>query len=102
MGEMGKRAAPAEIEPIIHGGVRYTVPHFASLNEGMEHNGGYVEATDMRTDKRIWLKEVYRPGYRSGLERDVQDVFITSMSLEGDKLVIIDEEGRRFDIPLKP
>lgn len=95
-----KRFEPAPVQPVEQNGIRYTAPPFAFLSKGMEHNGGYVEAIDIKTNKKLWLKEVYRPKYDPSLEGDVQDVFITSLSIENNKLIIINEAGDKFLIDI--
>ena len=95
-----KRAAPDPIEPVVHEGVRYTVPHFTADAEGMQHNGGYVEAFDLESEERIWLIEVYQIKSAEGLEQDVADVFISSMELDKDLLRLEDETGGKHQIPV--
>ncbi|MDO8538270.1 MAG: hypothetical protein Q7S21_05275 [archaeon] len=97
---MEKRKAPKEIVPIINNGIKYNAPHFAVLNKGMLHNGGYVEAINIKTNKRIWLKEVYKPKLNSNFEDDIQDVFITSLNLKNKKLIIINENNEKFEVEL--
>ena len=101
---LGKRLAPKVIEPVIYNNAEYSVPHFVALTEGMKHNGGYVEAKDIKTGKRLWLKEVYSPNYKPNLEKDVQDVLIISMKLvqtkDQNKLVIINEANKTYEIKI--
>lgn len=96
----GKRRAPVEVTPVIRNGTRYSAPHFLALSKGMRHNGGYVEATDIRTGNRIWLREVYSVAKTTDLESDVQDLFISTLRIDGDFLIIINENGEEFNIPL--
>lgn len=96
-----KRSAPAAVAPIVSDGIEYSVPDFSSKAEGMKHNGGYVEAKDLKTGARIWLKEIYKPKVDGLLETDVQDVFIKSMRLEGRHLKIVDENGVSYKVPIE-
>jgi hypothetical protein len=43
-----KRAAPKNAAPVVAGGVRYTVPHWAAFHD-KQQNGGYVQAWDVKT-----------------------------------------------------
>lgn len=96
-----KRQAPSEIKPLIRQGIEYSVPHFSVFAEGMKHNGGYVEAKNLKTKKRVWMKEIYPVVYDKNLESDVQDIFITSMQLKGRNLIIIDDYGRDYKVLIK-
>ena len=94
-----KRAPPKEVPPVVHEGVEYRFPHFGYLEEEGQ-NGGIVEAHDQRTGKLLWRLKVYAPSRAPGLEGDVQDVFITSARLEGNKLAISNERGERYEVDL--
>jgi outer membrane protein assembly factor BamB len=91
----GKRAAPAEISPVVSGDVRYEAPHF---NNPCEQAGGCVVAYDNGTNALLWSVKVYCTLYDPGLEQDVQDVFITSLSVENEKVQISNEKGLHFAI----
>jgi hypothetical protein len=92
---LAKRPAPEEVPPFVTGGTRYEIPHFQTPCGG---NGGCVVAYDDATGKQLWSLKVYCTHYDSSLERDVQDVFITSLVLDHDRLLIEDEKGRHFEI----
>src|SRR5438876_5226755 len=77
-----KRAAPKPVPPVVANSVEYSAPH--------EHMG-FVIATDTRNHKELWRERIYTVRINPLLERDVQDVFITTLSLERGKLVIINE-----------
>ena len=127
---MAKRAAPKEVAPIVTEKAIYSVPHFAALDkarnrerreahenggEGALHgaiedlepiqapqNGGVVEARDPKTKELLWQVQVYKTVYKKGLERDIQDVFITSLELDKAQnlLIISDEKSRVFALNL--
>ena len=125
---MAKRAAPKEVAPIVTEKAIYSVPHFAALDkarnrerrealenrEGGLHgaveylepiqapqNGGVVEARDPKTKKLLWQVQVYKTEYKA-LEKDVQDVFITSLTLDKvhNLLIMSDEKSRVFVLNL--
>lgn len=96
-----KRAAPAHVAPVEHDGVRYVVKHWAS-ESGLAHNGGFVEAQDVASGRKLWGVEVYSVTYDPSRERDVQDVFIVSLRLDaaGRRLVVQDERGETYWVDL--
>jgi hypothetical protein len=71
--------------------VEYSAPH-----EQM----GFVVATDLSTHKKLWRVRIYTVHIDPALERDVQDVFITSLSFERGGLVITNESGDRYILDL--
>jgi len=89
-----KRAAPAEVEPVIHEGVRYVAPN---------ENGrrAYVEAWDVQTNKKLWELTVFTNRIDPELEEDVQWVFINAMSLRHDTLIVTSERGQKYEVDLK-
>lgn len=91
------RLAPKEVEPVIYNGVKYVAPHWG-YEYGWKQNGGYVQAWDIKTGKKLWEKRIYEVKYDPQLEKDVQDVFITSLSIEDGKLVVINERNKKFKI----
>jgi hypothetical protein len=95
-----KRRAPAPVPPLAFDGIQYSVPHFMSQAAGMSHPGGYLEATRIPDGRRLWLRELFRYAARPELEQDVQAVFITGLRREGATLVVTDERGARYVLPL--
>ena len=90
-----KRAGPADIAPVRIGKLEYRVIHFGRA-EGLDQNGGYIAAHDKKSGEKLWTLKVYSPPVDPQLERDVQDVFITSMRKQGKHLLIIDEQGHHY------
>ena len=86
-----KRAAPKPVAPVVANGVAYSAPHAAM---------GVVVATDVATRKELWRETVYTIRIDPELERDVQDVFITALSVEGGVLIIENERGERYALDL--
>lgn len=96
-----KRTAPVDIEPIIYQGIKYTVLHWSKDN-GSNQNGGYILATLQKSGKKVWGKQLYKTNYSSDLENDIQDVFISSMSLTHDHqyLLVTNENGQVYKVDL--
>lgn len=93
---MAKRLAPKEVPPIATDTVVFSVPHFPK-GDRIE-NGGVIEARDAKTKKLLWQVQVYKTDYDETLEKDVQDVFIKSITLDmvHNLLILSDEESRVF------
>jgi len=92
---MAKRAAPADVPPLMIGNVRYEAPHFTNP---CDQNGGCVVAYDTLTNAVLWSVKVYCTHYDTSLETDVQDVFIASLVVENGRILVTDEKGRHFAI----
>jgi hypothetical protein len=90
---LAKRGAPVEVKSVTHEGIQYTVP----LKLGV------IEAKDIKSDKALWKKRIYKISYIKNLEKDVQDVFIKSLKISNDKkmLIIINEDGNTYHLDLK-
>jgi outer membrane protein assembly factor BamB len=86
-----KRSAPELVHPIVVGSIEYSSPGWPV---------GFIIATDTRTRREIWRKRIYRVRIDPALERDVQDVFITSLTIADGTLFITDERGRRYALEL--
>jgi len=90
-----KRLGPAPIEPVSRNNVVYSVPAFVS---GETQNGGYIEARNKASGELIWRLKVYKTEYARNLERDIQDVFIISIRLEAESIVVVDDKDRVFEV----
>lgn len=88
-----KRPAPKEVKPVIYNRVKYTATH--------ETNMGCIGAWDVKTGKKLWELKVYEIKYVPGLERDVQDVFITSLSIKEGKLIVLNEADDAYEVDLE-
>lgn len=88
-----KRIAPKPVS-IVHQGVRYEAVHFGS------DRGNRIQAIDIKTDEKLWDLVIYEVKLDPNLERDVQDVFINSMKIEGDKLHLTNESQEEFVVDL--
>jgi hypothetical protein len=88
-----KRIAPAKVEPVIHEGIRYVAPN----DDGRR---AYIEAWNVQTNKKVWDLTVFTNRIDSGLEEDVQWVFIKAMSVEDAMLLVTSERGNTYRIDL--
>lgn len=96
-----KRQEPPSVPPIEHQGVRYeAVPSGPRL--GYSQDGGILAARDARTGELQWSRRIYPVHYDGSIESDKQEVFISAMSLseDGDRILIVNEQGRRFQLML--
>jgi hypothetical protein len=93
-----KRAAPKNVTPVISEGVMYSAPH-RGRTKG-EQNGGFIQAVDLDTGKFLWELQVYQIKYDPKLERDVQEIYITSLELVKGNLEILNEAGDKFVVDL--
>jgi hypothetical protein len=89
-----KRIAPAAVEPVIHQGVRYVAPN----DDGRR---AYVEAWDVRTNKRLWDLTVFTNHIDLKLEEDVQWFFINALNIRDHTLIVKSERGTTYQIDLE-
>jgi hypothetical protein len=89
-----KRSAPANVEPVIHEGIRY----FAPNDDGRR---AYIEAWDVQTNRKLWDLTVFTNRIDPTLEEDVQWTFIKSLSLRNGMLMVTSERGKTYQIDLK-
>ena len=61
---------------------------------------GFVVAFDASSRRELWRQRIYRIRFDPSLERDVQDLFITSLTVRGGSLVIANEHGDRYALDL--
>ncbi len=62
---------------------------------------GFVVASDAASGRQLWRQRIYSIRLEPALERDVQDVFITSLRLRGQALIVTNERGARFVLDLR-
>lgn len=87
-----KRGAPAKVAPLQAGTIEYRVSH---------QQMGCVQAWDTQHDQLLWQRQIYVVKYLPDLERDVQDVFITSVQKEGNQLRIQNERTSEYLLNLE-
>jgi hypothetical protein len=91
---LGKRTAPATITPVLHAGVRYVAPN----DDGRR---GYIEAWDTQTNKKLWDLTVFTNRIDPKLEEDVQWVFVKSLTIRDNTLMVTSERGKTYQVDLK-
>jgi len=83
------RLIPKEVKPVIYNGTKYIANRFS-----------YVEAWDVKSGKKLWEKKVYTVIIDPMVEEDVQWVFISSLSIEDGKLLVVNERNYKYKIDL--
>jgi hypothetical protein len=91
---LGKRVAPAKVEPVIYQGVRYIAPN----DDGRR---AYIEARDVQTDKKLWDLTIFTNRIDPTLEEDVQWVFIKALSIRDGALIVTSERDKTYRVDLK-
>jgi len=86
-----KRSAPEIIKPIQSGEIEFRAPH---------SQAGFIEAWNLKRDELIWRRQIYVVKYTAGLERDVQDVFIQSVELKDNTLLVKNERKSEYQLNL--
>jgi hypothetical protein len=89
-----KRTAPAKVEPVIHEAVRYVVPN----DDGRR---AYIQAWDIKTNKKLWELTIFTNRIDPKLEEDVQWDFIEKLSVRDGTLTVTSEHRKRYEIDLK-
>lgn len=79
-----KRSMPKEVISVTSEGITYR----AILTPV-----GLVEAYKGSNTVPVWTRQIYVTKYKMDLERDVQDVFITSLKITEQGLVVSTEDG---------
>lgn len=87
-----KRGAPAKVPSLQTEAIEYRVSH---------QQMGCVQAWDTKHDQLLWQRQIYVVKYLPELERDVQDVFITSIQKEGNQLRILNERKSEYLLDLE-
>ena len=91
---LAKRVAPVMVEPVIHQGVRYIAPN----DDGRR---GYIEAWDVRTNKKLWDLTIFTNRIDPKLEEDVQWVFIKALNIRDGALMVTSERDKIYRVDLK-
>jgi hypothetical protein len=98
--EYAKRDVP-DPQPVSSRGIRYEAAEGKA--HGFGQNGGIIAAVDEASGRTLWTLKVYDVAIDPAEEEDVQEVFISRLSLvpDGERLVVEVEDGRRFTISLR-
>jgi hypothetical protein len=86
-----KRVAPKDVAPVTKDGVTYSAP---------QDSMGFVVARSEKGGGLIWSRQIYVVKYNPDLEKDVQDCFITTLVLDGKKLIVTNERSGQFELDL--
>ena len=89
---LAKRPVPADVAPVVIKGVEYSAPHDAM---------GFVVAKGVSSGKELWRVRIYEVRVNPELERDAQDVFITSLAEKDGTLLNTNESGEKFTLDLQ-
>jgi hypothetical protein len=102
MEEQPKRQAPKAVNPAKGKKIRYEVVQRAKAR-GFGQDGGVIAAIDTASGKELWTLVVYSTPYDPKEEEDVQEIYITRLSLNQDEnqLVVENEARKSFIINLK-
>ena len=90
---VAKRAAPAKVESVTHQGIRYIAPN----DDG---HRTYIEAWGVHADKKLWDLTIFTNRIDPKLERDVQWVFIRTLSVRDGVLIVTSERGKIYRVDL--
>jgi hypothetical protein len=102
-----KRDAPPRARPVLHRGVRYSAETITPASWGSDPlppvASVCVVARDATSDAVLWQAELFEIHYDPDMERDKQEVIVTSLRLNlfGTRLKATDETGRRWQIDLQ-
>ncbi len=91
---LAKRTPAPVVQPVTVSGIKYVAPN----DQGTL---GHIQAIDVKTGKKLWDKAIYRVKLQPKLEEDVQWVFIKSMQVKGNRLLIVNEKGQKFTLRLR-
>jgi hypothetical protein len=91
---LGKRVAPAKLEPVIYQGVRYIAPN----DDGRR---AYIEARDIQTNKKLWDLTIFTNRIDPTLEEDVQWIFINALNIRDGALIVTSERDKIYRVDLK-
>ena len=94
-----RRIPPKKVEPVMYDNIRYTAPVF-SQSSNHKQLSGYIEAWDTRTNKKLWEVKVYDIKYDPGLDKDVQEIYITALKVEFGNLLVTNETGDEYEVEL--
>jgi hypothetical protein len=102
MTSMAKRADPQQVAPVEYDGIIYKTLPWA-IDNGTNQNGGFIQAIDKSSSRVLWQLQIYSTKYTSSIERDVQDIFITSIEINSEHniLLIENEKGLIYKVSIK-
>ena len=101
MEEKAKRRAPKPVQAVEINKVRYEIAGRLKTR-AFGQDGGVITAVDTATGAELWTIAVYKTLYDANEERDVQEVYITSIVPSGDQqsLIIENEAHKSYKLNL--
>jgi hypothetical protein len=98
------RPPPADIRPVELDGIRFEQAR-TGLPPTATDTSGWLLATDTKTGAQLWLKQIYTaPPTEEGdpmAASAPSTVYMKRLSVEGQKILILDELGRQFHVDPK-
>ena len=96
MEEKAKRRAPKPVQAVEINKVRYEIAGRLKTR-AFGQDGGVITAVDTATGAELWTIAVYKTIYDANEERDVQEVYITSLKPSGDqKSLLVENEAHKI------
>lgn len=86
------RAFPAKIESIIYKDIRIVAKNNSPDNMGI------IQAFNKNTNTLLWSKKIYKVKIDPNIEEDTQWVFIKEMKIEDNKLLIVNEQNKIYEV----
>jgi len=86
-----KRLPALKVDPVVYEGVRYVAPN----DDGRR---GYIEAWNVSTNKKLWKLTIFTNPIDPNLEEDVQWVFIKSLNIQDDRLMVTTEREKTYQV----
>lgn len=98
--ESAKRRVPV-VKPVTHEGIRYETLRRAR-EHGFAQAGGVITATNVASGAQLWTRQLYETAFDPDEERDVQEIYITTLKLDlkTSTLLVTDERKRRWRVDL--
>lgn len=92
---LAKRGPAPKVKPLNYRHLQFRAPNTLETM-------GQVQAWDRKSKKMVWKHLVYSIAVDPDLEEDVQWRFITSLKVQGKKLLVENEGGEKFTVELPP
>lgn len=89
-----KRVAPAEIKPVKFNDYKIS-SYFSRTTSGFSV---YLVARKKGKKDYAWKTQLFSRFYNLKLETDVQDIHLRSLSLEGKRLIAVDEKSMTYEV----
>jgi len=86
-----KRLPPVKVDPVVYEGIRYVAPN----DDGLR---GYIEAWNVRTNKKLWELTLFTNPIDPNIEEDVQWVFIKALNIHDGRLMVTSERGKTYQV----